>query len=76
MKKEINIMNDCRGMYPQEIVETIMHSRNINDIEEFLNPSLEKYLLPLENLKNIDKAACIVLDAVKRGDLFGVYADV
>lgn len=76
MKKEINVINDCTGMFNEEIIETILQSRGVKDADEFLNPSLEKYILPLEDLKNIDKAADVVLDAMKRGDVVGIYADV
>ena len=76
MKKELKIKADCRGMLNSEIIETILENRGIEDIEGFLNPSLEDNLLPLDELKNIDKAVDIILNSVKRGDLIGIYADV
>ena len=76
MKKKINVINDCREMFPQEIIETIMQSRGIDNIENFLNPTLNEYMMPFEDLKNIDKAADIIIGGLKRGDLFGIYADV
>lgn len=76
MKKKLNVKNDCRGMFPQEIIEAIMESRGVKDIDEFLNPSLEKHLLPLDDLKNVEEATDIIISGLKRGDLFGIYADV
>lgn len=76
MKKKINVINDCREMFPKEIIETIMQSRGIDNIEDFLNPTLNKHMIPFEDLKNIDKAADIIIDGLKEGDLFGIYADV
>ena len=76
MKKKLNVKSDCRGMFPQEIIEAIMESRGVKDIDEFLNPSLEKYLLPLNDLKNVKEATDIIISGLKRGDLFGIYADV
>ena len=76
MKKKLNVKSDCRGMFPQEIIEAIMESRGVKDIDEFLNPSLEKHLLPLDDLKNVEEATDIIISGLKRGDLFGIYADV
>ena len=76
MKKNLNVLNDCRNMYDGEIIDTILQSREIKNKEEFLNPKLEDWLLPTSDLKNMDKAVNIVLDGLKRGDSFGVYADV
>ena len=55
MKKKLNVKSDCVGMFPQEIIEAIMESRGVKDIDEFQNPSLEKHLLPLDDLKNADE---------------------
>lgn len=38
-KKNYNILNDCRGMYEDEVFETILEQRGIKDIEHFLNPT-------------------------------------
>lgn len=74
MKKKLKIKNDCRGMWANEIIDTIMESRGVEDVSDFINPRLD-HLLPLDDLKNVDKAADIILGGVKRGDLFGIYAD-
>lgn len=63
-------------MLNSEIIEMILENRGIKDIEGFLNPRLEDNLLPLDELKNIDKAIDVILSSVKRGDLIGIYADV
>lgn len=76
MKKKLNVKSNCVGMFPQEIIEAIMESRGVKDIDEFLNPSLEKHLLPLDDLKNVEEATDIIISGLKRGDLFGIYADV
>lgn len=76
MKKEINVLNDCRGLFAQEIIESIMQSRGIKNVEKFLNPTLDEYMIPFDDLKNIDKAADIFINGLKEGDLFGIYADV
>ena len=59
-----NIKNDCRGMYEEEIFNTILEERGINNIDKFLEPT-EDALLPLEDLVNIDKAADRVIEAIK-----------
>lgn len=76
MKKEINVLNDCRGLFAQEIIESIMQSRGIKNVEKFLNPTLDEYMIPFDDLKNIDKAADIFINGLKEGGLFGIYADV
>lgn len=76
MNKHICIRNDCKGKFSREIIEAIMESRGVKDIDEFLNPSLEKHLLPLDDLKNVEEATDIIISGLKRGDLFGIYADV
>lgn len=76
MQKIVNVKNDCRGMFNEEIIDTIFENRGIKNRENFMNPTLEEHMLPLDDLKNINKAVDIVLGGLKRGDLFGVYADV
>ena len=55
MTKNYKILNDCRGMYEQDIFDTIIAQRHIDNQERFFNPT-EDDLLPLDSLKNIDKA--------------------
>ena len=51
-----NILADCRGMYEQDIFETVCEQRGITDVDHFLNPT-EDDMLPLDSMINIDKAA-------------------
>ncbi len=69
-----NVISDCRGMYEQEIIETILHDRGINDTEHFLNP-IPDDLLPPDSLTNIDKAKIIVEQGIKENKRFGVHFD-
>ena len=46
MTKNYKILADCKNMYEQEIIDTIIANRGIKDIEHFLNPK-EEDLLPL-----------------------------
>lgn len=73
-KKNYNINCDCRGMYEDEIVESILEYRGIGNTEHFLNPT-EEDLLPLGDLKNIDIAAKLVFDAVLSDTKILVYFD-
>ncbi len=58
-----------------EIIDAILESRNINDLESFLQPT-EDDLVPFENMKNIDKAYQIIDDGITIGERFLVLADV
>ena len=69
-----NIKNDCRGMYEEEIFDTILADRRIENKEEFLNPT-EANLLPLSDLYNIDKAADRVKTAIKNKENIAVLWD-
>ena len=74
MTKNYNILNDCRGMYEEEIFNTILEQRGIDDIEEFLRPT-EKNLLPLDSLVNIDYAARRVELAIENKEKVAVLWD-
>lgn len=75
MKKKWNIKIDGRGLEQDEIIDSLLSSRNIEDLDSFLHPS-DDDMLPLENLHNIDKAARIILDGVSMIDnVFLVYFD-
>lgn len=74
MEKIWNVKIDGRGMDQLEIIEALLESRGVEDFYEFLNPSSEE-LIPFEKLKNIDKAADIILDAIDNGGTFLVYYD-
>ena len=61
-------------MKSDEIIDALLESRGIDDIDEFLRPS-EDYILPLEELNNIEKAAETILDGVEAGKTFYVHFD-
>lgn len=74
-KKNYNILADCRGMYEQEIIETILENRGIQDVEHFLNPQKED-LLPLDSLMKIDVARQIIEFGLDNNKNFGIHWDV
>lgn len=74
-KKNYNILADCRGMYEQEIIDTILENRGIKDVEHFLNPR-EEDLLPLNSLMKIDDARQIIENGLDNNKNFGVHWDV
>ena len=73
--KKYKILNDCRGDSYSEIIDKIMDSRGIIDVEHFLNPKDED-LIPLTNLKNIDIAANVFLQSIISNKKIGVLFDV
>lgn len=75
MKKKWNIKIDGRDMDSGEIIDSILESRGIDDVAEFLHPS-EDDMLPLEDLKNIEKAAQTILDGIDNNKTFYVHYDV
>lgn len=61
-------------MEVDEIIETIMQNRGIEDREHFVNPT-EKDLLPLTDLLYIDKAKDIVSSGLDDNKRFKVFFD-
>lgn len=74
MKKEWNIKIDGRMLDSGEIIDVLLEHRKIDNIDEFLRPN-ESFILPLENLKNIEKAALTILDGVETGKTFYIHFD-
>ena len=74
-KTNYNVLADCKGMYEQEIIDTILENRGINDVEHFLNPIAED-LLPLDSLMRIDDARQIIEKGLDNNKKFGVHWDV
>ena len=74
MTKIYKILNDCRGMYEQDIFDTIIAQRHIDNPERFFNPT-EDDLLPLDSLKNIDKAFLRVEKALQNDENIAILAD-
>ena len=74
MKKKWNIKRDCRGMTTNEIIDAILEDRGVEDAQALLAPN-DDCLIPYEKLKNIDRAAKIILDGIKNKKKFLVYYD-
>ncbi len=74
-KTNYKVIADCKGMYEQEIIDTILENRKIKDVEHFLNPR-EEDLLPLDSLIKIDNARKIVEQGLDNNKTFGVFFDV
>lgn len=72
--KKYNIKIDGRGLMDEEIIELIMENRGIDDVEHFLNPT-EDDLLPLDALKNIDKAYEIIERHINKKSKIAILAD-
>ena len=74
-KTNYSVIADCKGMYEQEIIDTILENRSIKDVEHFLNPR-EEDLLPLDSLIKIDEARKVVEQGFDNNKTFGVFFDV
>lgn len=74
MQKKWNVKYDCRGMETNEIIDVILEDRGVEILGEFLYPS-EDALVPFEEMKNIDRAAQIILDGIENNKKFLVYYD-
>lgn len=75
MQKKWTVKNDCRGMTTNEIIDVILQDRDVADEYALLYPN-EDFLIPFEKMKNIDKAAKIILNGIENGKKFLVYGDV
>ena len=75
MKKEWNVKIDGRNMNQLEIVEAIMDSRDVYDVDCFLSPS-EDAMVPFDSMHNLEEGCSIVLDTIERGGRFVVFFDV
>lgn len=75
MEKRWDIVIDGRGKHSGQIIDEILEARGIEDVEHFLHPD-ESDLVPFSQMKNLDKAAQVILDGVEQGKKFGVHWDV
>lgn len=73
-KTNYRILNDCRGMYENEVFSTILNQRGIKDVEHFLNPT-ENDLLPLDSLLYINEAYQRVDNAIEKKECIGILFD-
>lgn len=74
MEKKWNVVIDGRGKDSGQIIDEILEARGIEDVEHFLHPD-ESDLVPFEKMKNLDKAAQVILDGVEQGKKFFVHYD-
>ena len=72
MNKKYNILFDGRGLYEQEIVDTILENRGIKDVDTFINTK-EDDLLPV--MKYMDDAANIIENGLDTNKNFGIFFD-
>lgn len=75
MEKIWKVKIDGREMDSGEIIDSLLENRGIDDINAFLYPN-ENNILPLEDLRNIERAAQIILDGVENNKVFYVHYDV
>lgn len=73
-KTNYKILNDCHGMYENEVFDTILNQRGIENVEHFLNPT-EEDLLPLDSLFRIDEAYQRVDFAITNNECIGILFD-
>lgn len=73
-KKNYRILNDCRGMYEEEVFDVILNQRGIDNPKKFLNPS-EADLLPLTDLYRIEEAFNRVDKAIRGHEKIAVLFD-
>lgn len=74
METQLNIIDYGYMLSPEEIVDKILDNRGIKDRDSFLNPD-SSFILPYEELPNIDKAKNIVLNGVLTGKKFMLNVD-
>ena len=74
MQKKWNVRNDCRGLTTNEIIDVILRDRGIEDAQALLYPN-DDCLIPFEKMKNINRAAQIILKNIENGGSFFVHFD-
>ena len=75
MQKVLTAKIDGRQMEDDfEIIDAILESRGIEDVGSFLRPS-EEDLIPFEQLKGVEEAAQIIIDAIDNNETFMIYFD-
>lgn len=73
-KTNYKILNDCRGMYEDEVFDIILNQRGIENVEHFLNPT-EEDLLPLGSLKRVNEAYIRINKAIEDCENIAILAD-
>lgn len=74
MQKKWVVKNDCRGMTTNEIINTILEDRGVEDTQALLYPK-EEDLIPFEKMKNINRASKIILNGIENNKKFLIYYD-
>ena len=74
MQKKWTVKNDCRGMSTNEIINTILEDRGVEDINPLLYPD-EECLIPFEKMHNIDRAAQVITKNIENDGSFFVHFD-
>lgn len=74
MEKKWTVKRDCRGLTTNEIIDAILEDRGIENVKELLDPD-DSYLIPFEEMKNIDVAANIILKNIENDGSFFVHFD-
>lgn len=74
MEKKWTVKYDCRNMETNEIIDTILADRGVEDIQALLYPN-EDCLIPFEKMKNIERAAKIITQNIENNGSFFVHFD-
>lgn len=75
MIKRLTAKINGRGMNNNEIIESILEHRGIENLQSFIRPS-EDDMVPFEEMLGLSEAYSIIDDAIMLGDKFLVLADV
>lgn len=75
MIKQLTAKIDGRQMEDDfEIIDAILEARGIEDIGNFLKPT-EEDMVPFEELKGVEEAAQVIIDAIDNDETFMIYFD-
>lgn len=75
MIKQLTAKLDGRKMKDDfEIIDAVLESRGIDDVGSFLKPT-EEDLVPFEELKGVEDAAQVIIDAIDNYETFLIYYD-
>lgn len=75
MQKVLTAKINGIGMDDSEIIDAILESRGIEDVDSFLKPSLDD-IIPFDEMNGLEEAYQIIDDAITMGEKFLVLADV
>lgn len=74
MQKKWTVKRDCRGLTTNEIIDAVLQDRGVDNAQALLYPNGD-CLIPFEKMKNIERAAKIILNGIENGKKFLVYYD-